>query len=481
MNINSSKKYTRRYKRLLELEKLKSKISDKVIIIRRSVRLGALPKDFRIFDPVNIIKDAQSFKPYHIAANPSRGLKRFARMREPTTNSMSTIGKRLIKCCGRKKPSTSELIGTIYAQERDEFTRRWEEMICQTTWNIIKLLDLTNSRVKVFFSKCYYDYKRGNYYAGSDQCMDIQVIKHTPDDERDTVVEYISLDEKILDFLPDPRGASCRVTLAPNYKNQKKSYYFQEKTYIGSKYTRSSIILDRHTAAVLHPILSDKEDYSVMLNSHIIKSKLMRSIRAQCRGVSSSEGPVYIFKTIIPGPHFALSLYYPLEKRVEFFDPGGSWGGEIAYRDADGNIPYSTTLEKLRNGRRGVIPPLNKNNIRTFKYKPCSFTEFKGYDGGGDPVEDALCLAFQNLFGHYDGIEFVAVNLVNLQPLEEDAHCQVWVWLYVYIKFVLKLSTRDTLRYFSLLEEKELLILIEHWREFLLYFDFEGAKMPPFI
>ena len=122
----------------------------------------------------------------------------------------------------------------------------------------------------------------------------------------------------------------------------------------------------------------------------------------------------------------------------------------------------------------------NYNSIFS-NYKPRSFTEFKGYGGGGDPIEDAICMAFQNIFGNYNGVEFVAINLVNLQSADEDAHCQVWIWLYVYIKFVLELSTKDTLKYLSLLNEKELLLLIENWREFLLYFDFMGADIPPGI
>ena len=71
------------------------------------------------------------------------------------------------------------------------------------------------------------------------------------------------------------------------------------------------------------------------------------------------------------------------------------------------------------------------------------------------------------------------INLVDLQLSDKDAHCQVWVWLYVYIKFVLNLSTKNTLKYLSLLNEDELLVLIEHWREYLLYFDLESSETPP--
>ena len=224
-----------------------------------------------------------------------------------------------------------------------------------------------------------------------------------------------------------------------------------------------------------------------MVNSHVINSNLMRDIRAECRGLSSEEGPIYLFKTIIPGPHFALSIYYPLEKRVEFFDPGGSWGGTIEYRDTQGNKPYSITLEKLRASRRGRAAATTRErhiaarshcNDGNSEYVPRCFAEFKGYKGG-DPVENALCSAFQNLFGHPNGIEFVAINLVDLQLSDKDAHCQVWVWLYVYIKFVLNLSTKNTLKYLSLLNEDELLVLIEHWREYLLYFDLESSETPP--
>jgi len=465
MNTGLTKRYTAYNKRMHELLKIKNKMSRKIASMRRRIRGGELPQDFKIFDPNNFIGNSESGRSVRFDIN--RGLKRFSRMRECITNTISTIGRNVIKYSGRDKAARPEILGVVKAQDGDEFGRRWEEMICQTSWNITKILTLTNPELKTFVSKCNFDYNTGNYYAGSNQCMDIQVVKHTPDED-DLWSGRMELHEKILEFLPDSPGGSGKKRRARNYKTQEDAYYFKKTSNVSAR-----------LPSCVYPKLSDTQDYSVMINSHVINSNLMRNIRADCRGISYGGAPVYLFKTVIPGPHYALSIYYPLEKRVEYFDPGGSWGGEIGYRDTEGNVPYSVTLEKLTSGRRGS-KARRAARKRKSKYIPRSFTEFEGYDGG-DPVEDALCLAFQNIFGNKGGVEFVAINLVNLQVAPEDAHCQVWVWLYVYIKFVLNMSTRDTLKYFSLLEKKALLPLIEHWREYLLYFDIEGSESPPSI
>ena len=455
-----------------ELEELKNIITTCVQNLRSRAKKGEVPRDYKVFDPTNFMIDQTAVRMWHTDVNLKRGLKRFPRMRESTTNNISTIGKRVVDYTGRKKAELVELVGITEAQQRVEFIRKWEEMICQTSWNIVKISEATEPRVKSFFSKCYFDYETGHYYAGSNQCMDLQIVKHTPDQVDTDPRKHIAFNEKISEFLPDVRGGSYEGAETHVYETQEKAYYFQEKTPVGSPYIQSPISTPYGAPSIIHPTVLVEHDYSVMVNSDVINSNLMRDIRAECRGTAAHEGPVYLFKTLLPGPHFALSIYYPLEKRIEFFDPGGSWGGGIGYRDALGNEPYSLTLEKLRSGRRGR---------QSSGGKPWGFAECKGYGGGGDPVEDAICIAFQNLFGHPDGVEFVAINIVNLQPTEEDAHCQVWVWLYVYIKFVLNVSTKNTLKYLSLLNRNELLTLIEHWREYLLYFDLDDSDAPPNI
>ena len=452
-----------------------------------------IPNDYKVFNPTNLVIDGISARMEEEAlkigsVSIERGNKRYPPMREPITNSKSTTGKAVTAASGRDSPTAVEIIGTTPGQHRTEFISKWEEMIAQASWNMKKIIEPINPRVKTFFKKTYFDTDTKSWRAGSNQMMDIQVVEHyDSDDEDEDEGHRYEIEELIESNLPDPRGGAGGSTEQPiQTETQRGAYHFQEDfRWPSMRGDRENPIIGRiRDPSVVWPLESDGEHkHSVLVNSYVFNTLLTREFRTAqpTHREILDEGPVYLFRTVIPGPHFTICIYYPCEKRVEFFDSGGSFGGEITYPDGD-NKPVFSTLERLRSTRtasdaRSLSDTLVARYGRA-EYRPRCLSEFTEREGE-NPVENALCSAFQNIFGYPDGVEFVPINQMDLQPSDSDAHCQVWVWLYVYIKFILGLSSKDTLKYLNLLNEHELLTLIEGWREFLLYFDYEEAPLPP--
>lgn len=163
---------------------------------------------------------------------------------------------------------------------------------------------------------------------------------------------------------------------------------------------------------------------------------------------------VRLIKIITPVPHFTMALYYPTENRVEFWDSGGSWGA-VSF-DSEGN-PYSETLKRRKQTRS-------------------EYGECLGSLGEEDFDKDdlAICRTFKKLI---PSVNFVAMNTRDLQISDADAYCQTWVLLYTYMRFIYPIMTTiECVDFFKSLDETKLLLLIESWAEYLIYFDFEKER-----
>jgi len=61
------------------------------------------------------------------------------------------------------------------------------------------------------------------------------------------------------------------------------------------------------------------------------------------------------------------------------------------------------------------------------------------------------------------------VNHENLQALPEDEYCQVWIYLYLYMRLIDNFEPADITDIFSYMDPKQKFDLIERFRDFLLY------------
>jgi len=140
------------------------------------------------------------------------------------------------------------------------------------------------------------------------------------------------------------------------------------------------------------------------------------------------ENPIVFCKVGVPG-HYTMALIYLKQKRIEFFDSGGTYDA-VGWENGDPNKPYSATLERLRTLKK-------KQKGRKARKSMMCLPEDYTYT-----IDGAVCRAFNILF---PGFHLVGINRgLDLQVDNRDAHCQTWIWLYAYLKFVKpKPSTRN--------------------------------------
>ena len=138
------------------------------------------------------------------------------------------------------------------------------------------------------------------------------------------------------------------------------------------------------------------------------KSFLGGTSRRAIRRLGSNKD-VYVIKVGLPG-HFTIALYYPSSNTVEFFDSGGSLSTS------------ATRLATLRT--RQDETRVRLTDTETGRGTWC-LTE--------NLLHSCVCESLAKLF---PGCEFVNVNTKDLQLSGKDAHCQTWVWLFIYLKFV---------------------------------------------
>ena len=183
------------------------------------------------------------------------------------------------------------------------------------------------------------------------------------------------------------------------------------------------------------------------------------------------DNPIVFCKVGVPG-HYTMALVYLKEKRIEFFDSGGTYDA-IGWENDDPNKPYSATLERLRTLKK-------KQKGRKGRKSMMCLPEEYTYE-----IDSAVCKAFNMLFSDY---HLVGINRgLDLQVDNRDAHCQTWIWLYAYLKFVKpRASTRNLgilLHAFTRGSSKKksyspnALLMIESFWNYLIYLEKPGFTL----
>jgi len=164
-----------------------------------------------------------------------------------------------------------------------------------------------------------------------------------------------------------------------------------------------------------------------------------------------SDDKIHIIKVGVPG-HFTLALYYPLDNITEFFDSGGTWGA-VGY-DERGDI-FSTTM-----AQRQKLRSHTETQTCTGRYP------------ADKNIEKAICTVFSRM---YPESSFVGMISKNLQDLDEDAYCQSWVLLYVYMRFIYSQvdpdfnTTEKCIRFLESKTGEELFELVLGWWKYIIY------------
>ena len=168
---------------------------------------------------------------------------------------------------------------------------------------------------------------------------------------------------------------------------------------------------------------------------------------------------VFIVKIGVPG-HYTLAVVDSTQKRIriDYFDSGGTLTRMGGHDPEAHQCQWSSR---------------NKCELRV-----------EGDADKNDYLNAAICIFFMNRLKELaQTITFKATNIKDLQLLESDIHCQTWVLLYVYVRFVLdqdfvKLisSIRDTFDaddtyeedYKRFLVSRVLLSLIDEFQKFII-------------
>ena len=180
------------------------------------------------------------------------------------------------------------------------------------------------------------------------------------------------------------------------------------------------------------------------------------SRRALRRGGDTKD--VIVIKVGLPG-HFTIALYYPASNLVEFFDSGG----------ADATSPETLSILRPREDGARVETVGTETGRQTL-----CLTE--------NLLHRCVCESFAKLF---PGCKVVPVNTKDLQLSGKDAHCQTWVWLFIYLKFVwfpcqpenrgqTYVPTEDVINYFLKVKERggeeALYQLIDNFWNYIIYY-----------
>ena len=127
---------------------------------------------------------------------------------------------------------------------------------------------------------------------------------------------------------------------------------------------------------------------------------------------------IFIIKIGIPG-HYIIAIFEKDENLITFFDSGG-------WSTADGN---PTDESELARGRRSSL-----RSTPSADEDPCG--------GIFDSVYRKICRVLRTVFTHKSSRsrtttpKFVIVNSADLQLSDNDEHCQTWVLLYCYLRFI---------------------------------------------
>lgn len=287
-------------------------------------------------------------------------------------------------------------------QDTIGFGERWEERICQLSSNAAKLFKL-NPYIKIS-KNCIR--RSGNWIAQTPQTADLIISNGNYNEE---------------------------------FKGKKYSKQTFKESIISGEGFGSTETQYKNLSKIIELLDKDKK---VIKYGSISKKGMLGS----AGDTLGSE--VRIIKIITPDPHFTMALYYPEENRVEYWDPGGSWGS-VEY-NSDGN-PFSATLKRRKQTRS--------------KYGECLGDNEEGINKN----DLVICRSFKHLL---PDVDFVSMNTRDLQISDADAYCQTWVLLYTYMRFIYPImTTMECVEFFKSLDEKKLLELIEKWAEYLIYFN----------
>jgi len=286
-------------------------------------------------------------------------------------------------------------------EESPEADIRWEQMICQLSYNAVFLLNKFAPNVLVK-SGCKWDGKK--WIADTNQCVDIEILTaRIWEDEFEWdiyIVKFPNAHQYI--------GRNKKKFVIIDYKDALKEAKINPLSV-----TWFSIIGE------------DKQvkNYVCVSNTGVLAD--WRKLRQHKRDY---RNPVVFCKVGVPG-HYTMAMIYLRDKRIEFFDPAGTYD-DVDWLDGDPNKPYSTTLMNYKRTR-----PQNGQNRKNAMCIPESYT----YE-----IDSAVCKAFAGIFGG-EGYSIVGIMRdTNLQIDKRDAHCQTWIWLYSYLKFIDKNGTNTT-------------------------------------
>ena len=139
---------------------------------------------------------------------------------------------------------------------------------------------------------------------------------------------------------------------------------------------------------------------------------------------------IFIIKIGIPG-HYIIAIFEKAENLITFFDSGG----------------WSTDESELARGRRSSLRSTPSESA-----DPCG--------GIFDSVYRKICRVLRTVFTHTSSKsrttvpEFVIVNSSDLQLSDHDEHCQTWVLLYCYLRFIYpRWSIEEVDAYFNFIED----------------------------
>ena len=310
-------------------------------------------------------------------------LMRMAPMREEVTTDVAAVGdsRRIAEEVGREVTDV-EITGRTTIQDMEGHAIKWEQMIYQIT-NRAKILLSRNPLLKIH--EGFEQDDTGIWSGETPSAIDLEIMPKLEDDEDEEHDEHEEHEEHEIDTdgLYNTRLVNTGYSEDQIRDNMKK---IMITTKLDDEGETESVCFG---AINKNSFLNDRT------------SIILEDARRERRG---EEGNVYVIKIGLPG-HFTIALYYPRIKLVEFFDSGGA--------DA---VPDVDRLKSLRTmgGRR---------------------LEMTGTTWCATENIEHLCVC-QSVAKLFPDCTFKIVNTKNLQRSGKDAHCQTWVWLFIYLKFI---------------------------------------------
>lgn len=212
----------------------------------------------------------------------------------------------------------------------------------------------------------------------------------------------------------------------------------QAKREVGMDELQIRNTSSRKDSVKVNVTVYDEDENESVDKYWVVKSKL-GNLGSNLKRCIRSGKSIIILKSVVPG-HFTQTIYFPHENRVEFFDSHG-YEGDLGSTDRE------TKLQLSKLGKKSI----------------CDLID--------DPDNLVLCKALRTWL---PGVIFDVVRLKDLQILDEDAHCQSWSFLYVYLRFIYpRFSKKECEIFLNSLSPRKLYELVLGWWNYILYFPVE--------